>query len=175
MPKKPAASGVYAIEDYSSGDVYVGSTRNLRIRWNTINNGKKLKVSHHMRNNPSHVIGMRILEEIFDAQLLKDREQFYIDLLKPTLNVSRRSTCDYPKHGKGVRGTENWHSTPVTEIRISSGEQVNYLSVLEAARARNVARQHVSRILRGRAKSSNGFTWKYTNKPNKAYAKNRCK
>lgn len=86
--------------------IYVGSTSNLRKRINqhrySVNNGRKdcPKFYNFIRKHGWDNFRLGILEYCDKESLIK-REQYYLDTLKPNLNINKtaRSTLGY-KHSK---------------------------------------------------------------------------
>lgn len=95
MKKKnhlPEVSCVYKIENLVSGSSYVGSTKNLYFRWlhhRALSTWKKY--SHRQMYKDMAEIGIEnfqvsILEQCDDTEMLRQREQYYIDCLEPVYN-----------------------------------------------------------------------------------------
>lgn len=84
--------GVYRINNLVTGDSYIGSSKALYARmishFNRYHRGssnKNLKVA--MKEHGNQWFSFEILEKCSDEQL-KSREQFFINLLDPSYNVS---------------------------------------------------------------------------------------
>lgn len=91
------AFGIYRIACELTGEAYVGSTaRTFEIRW-TQHRSDLNKGSHHSRRmqrcwneHGEAAFIFEILEEC-DREILMEREQYWIDYLKPALNVMLRA------------------------------------------------------------------------------------
>ena len=84
-------SGVYKIENTLTGDFYIGSSKDIKHRW--IEHKSPSRWKRH-QNNPMYLdmnkygvenFDFQILEEV-ESECLKEKEQQFIDLLKPTYN-----------------------------------------------------------------------------------------
>lgn len=88
-------SGIYVIRCSASGNCYVGSTSNFAHRWNvhrsTLRNGKHHSVvlQRAWLKYGEGSFSARIIEVCEPTQeTLIEREQFWLDLIKPTYNCS---------------------------------------------------------------------------------------
>ena len=84
-------SAVYKITNTATGDFYIGSSKDVKQRWR---NHKKPSVHKRYLNNPMYLdmqkygvdnFVFEILEEV-EEDKLKETEQQFIELLKPTYN-----------------------------------------------------------------------------------------
>lgn len=93
-------SGIYIIICKANGDRYVGSSKNMNNRkrdhWTNLRNG-----SHHNTHLQNvwnkygeNSFSFGVLEEV-ETHLLLEREQYYIDTLKPELNKSLRAESGF--------------------------------------------------------------------------------
>lgn len=87
------AMGIYQIKNLINNKIYIGSSTNIDKRWNN-HIYKWLKNTHpnlHFQNafNKYGIENFifEILEIVEDVNLLIEREQFYIDDLKPQYNI----------------------------------------------------------------------------------------
>lgn len=86
-------SGIYLITCHSTGDTYVGKSKNLNQRW--CQHRKNLKDNCH--ENPKlqelynthgpKAFTMELVELVPDVLTLETREVYWTDLKKPTMNV----------------------------------------------------------------------------------------
>lgn len=87
-------SGIYAILNIENEKFYIGSAINFKIRW-------RVHINQLKRNEHDNVYLQRaynkdghqnfifvILELVYDKSKLIEREQFYIDTLKPNYNIA---------------------------------------------------------------------------------------
>ena len=87
--RKIKISGVYKITNNITGDFYIGSSKNIKLRWATHKSPSKWKqypnsrlykdMSQYGRDN----FTIEVIEETTD---LRNREQYYIEQLKPAYN-----------------------------------------------------------------------------------------
>lgn len=85
-------AGIYAIINIDSGDFYIGSSKNLRSRW--FNHKNRLRASKscckHLQNSwnkyGESAFEFLVLEEC-SIEVLLNKEQWYLDHCKPTLNI----------------------------------------------------------------------------------------
>lgn len=90
--------GVYVIENTLTGDVYVGSTRTLAKRNRRhfreleqgIHHSTYLQRAYAKYGADAFVF--RVVEEVLDANMLIEREQHWIETLKPTYNMNPLAT-----------------------------------------------------------------------------------
>src|SRR4051812_38367035 len=92
-----ATSGVYRITNSVNGKFYIGSSKNIVVRWRQHRlgavyagrDGFTSPLYYAFRKYGLHRFYFEILEEVaLDKQELLDREQHYIDTLKPEYNIS---------------------------------------------------------------------------------------
>lgn len=92
-------SAVYKITNTITGDFYIGSSNNVKRRWEE---HKKLSVWRKCPNNPMYLemqkygkdkFELQILAEV-EIELLKEKEQQLIELLKPTYNNNNAKGLD---------------------------------------------------------------------------------
>ncbi|MGR3179409.1 MAG: GIY-YIG nuclease family protein [Candidatus Anammoxibacter sp.] len=100
-------SGIYKIKNKVTNDVYIGSAKNFNIRWKE--HIKRLKRKNHhsiILQNAWNKYGeqsfdFQIIEYVQDVSKLIDREQYYLDLIKPKYNI-----CKYAYSSLGRKPTE---------------------------------------------------------------------
>ena len=92
-------SGVYKITNTITGDFYIGSSKNVKHRWME---HKKPSVWKRYPNNPMYLdiqkygidkFELQILEEV-ESEQLKEKEQQFIEKLKPTYNDRNSNGLD---------------------------------------------------------------------------------
>lgn len=89
----PTKSGIYKIESLVSGECYVGSSTNIRERaqkhlYEFKNNKNSLILQRAWNKYGEKNIVMMVIE-LCDRNILRKREQYYIDTLHPKYNLSR--------------------------------------------------------------------------------------
>lgn len=93
MRLKMIKSGIYKIINIINNKFYIGSAINFYIRWNRHKNNlrKGLHVNKILQNSWNKYgqenFKFEIVEEILDKSKLIEREQYYLDLLKPEYNI----------------------------------------------------------------------------------------
>lgn len=123
--------GVYSITSEKTGDLYIGSAADIKGRWSL----HKHQLKKHTHGNrflqKAHddfgidTLKLRILEECPPDQRLA-REQFYLDALKPALNISKVAGSSL-----GVKRTE------ATRAKIAAAKTgVKYLPRSDESRRR---------------------------------------
>ena len=84
-------SGVYKITNTITGDFYIGSSKDVKRRWaahkipSTWNKYPNNQMYHDMKNYGVDKFEFQILEEA-EIEQLKETEQQFIEILKPTYN-----------------------------------------------------------------------------------------
>lgn len=90
-------AGVYKITNKITGDFYIGSSKNIENRWaqhRCSSMWKKQPNSKLYQDMVSYGLDnfkFEVLEETAD---LRNREQYWVDQLKPSYNVRRANGCD---------------------------------------------------------------------------------
>jgi len=88
-------SGIYKIRNLVNGKIYVGSAvdfdKRKREHFNLLKNNKH--VNKHLQSswnlNGEDSFLFEIIEEVHDKENLIEREQCYIDILKPSYNCRK--------------------------------------------------------------------------------------
>ena len=92
-------SGIYKITNTATGDFYIGSSKDVKLRWA---NHKCPSVLKKCPNNPMYLdmkkygvdkFVFEILEEVA-IECLKETEQKFIETLKPTYNDRHANGLD---------------------------------------------------------------------------------
>ena len=99
--KQNKVSGVYKITNTITGDFYIGSSKNIKQRW--YNHRDKafwrqrpgMKLYQALIKYGLDNFKFEIIEETID---LKEREQYWIDLLNPAYNNYRVNGFDIERH-----------------------------------------------------------------------------
>ena len=101
-------SAVYKITNAITGDFYIGSSNNVKRRWAT---HKWPSIWKNYPNNPMYndmqkygvdKFAFEILEEV-EENKLKEMEQQFIELLKPTYNDRNANGWDIERHKEACR------------------------------------------------------------------------
>lgn len=135
---KPYHCGIYKITDQVNDYFYIGSSKEIENRWTrhvielnkNIQGNPKFQAIWNKRD-PEIDWEFEILEECKEHELL-EREQFYIDLLKPEININKIATkppsCKGKKHSKehsakiGANTKKNWENPEYRANMIQSAK-----------------------------------------------------
>ena len=98
-------SGVYKITNTVTGDFYIGSSKNVKLRWA---NHKCQSKWNEYPNNPMYLdmqkygLDKFVFEvlEVVEVGSLKEREQYFIETLKPTYNNYNANGFDFERRKK---------------------------------------------------------------------------
>ena len=105
-------SAVYKITNTITGDFYIGSSKDVKLRW------MQHKRQSTWKNNPNKQLykdiqkfgvdkfELEILEEV-EIGNLKDKEQQFIETLKPTYNNNNAKGLDIKRHIETHRKASN--------------------------------------------------------------------
>ena len=109
-------SGIYKITNTITGDFYIGSSKDVKLRWAA---HKRKSVWNRQPNNPMYLDMQRygvdkfvfeILEEV-ESEHLKVAEQKFIETLKPTYNDRNANGLDierYKEYKKEYHKTDKY-------------------------------------------------------------------
>ena len=96
-------SGIYKITNTVTGDFYIGSSKDVKQRWAS---HKKPSIWRKCPNNPMYIdmrkyglenFAFEILE-VVEVEKLKEKEQQFIETLKPTYNSNRANGFDFERY-----------------------------------------------------------------------------
>ncbi len=119
-------AGIYKITNTITNEFYIGSSKDIKTRWRKHTN---LSAWKKCPNNKLYIafqkygldkFSFEILEE---TTSLKEREQYYIDLLKPVYNNIRAFGLDLEKLREARRRASKkyYHKNKI----FTSGEKIN--------------------------------------------------
>jgi group I intron endonuclease len=177
-------AGVYKIQNMATGKFYIGSSSvNIFYRFNRhisqLKNNKHFnsKLQNSFNKHGIDCFELSVLE--FTADCL-NREQHYIDSLKPFYNIAKVAGAPMAgrKHSKETiercyMGKKSWNKgVPQTrEARIKNvisngGTFIKcnetgdiFISIMEAANKLGLYRSNIQQVLRGRLKTTGGHTF----------------
>lgn len=107
-------SGVYKINNTSSGDFYIGSSKDIKRRWHQhkcLSVWTKQPNSRMYKDMAQYGLNNFTFEIIEETDNLKEREQYWIEQLSPTYNTNRASGWDIDKRKESqerYRHTDKW-------------------------------------------------------------------
>ena len=95
-------SGIYKITNTATGDFYIGSSKDVKLRWAV---HKCQSTWKRFPNNPMYLDMQKYGLDKFDFQILevveegslKEAEQKFIETLKPTYNSNRANGWDFER------------------------------------------------------------------------------
>lgn len=180
ITKELHKSGIYCIINIKNNKKYIGSSKNIYqrlsshrsyLRSNSHGN-RKLQNSW---NKHGELLFDYYVYEFCDEELLINREQFYIDTIKPEYNITLFVE-------RNIRHPESiLLQSETLKRKYKSGELVSnlnkkiskytlegvyiksYKSMKIAAKENNIASSTISRYLNGTYKKGGGFLWSYKN------------
>lgn len=85
----PSIPGIYKITCTATGKIYIGSAKNLRMRWGqhwaglTVNTHENAHLQNAWNKHGSIAFVFEVLELVMFPEYLVEREQHYIDSLRP--------------------------------------------------------------------------------------------
>ena len=183
LEENKVKSGVYLIRNLNNKKFYVGSSLDLRRRFKEYFN-----ISHLLRNNRLPIcaalskygysqFSVEIIEYC-DISILLEREQYYLDLLKPQYNILKiagsfkgflHSEITKNKLSAIFKGNVNSqnqpNAIPVIVLDLETGKTTQYASARKAAEALNISNSTVMRRLRGESLKPHlkRYVFKYSN------------
>ena len=111
--KKKKISGVYKITNIITGDFYIGSSKDIKQRWtshrslSTWKNWPGIKLYKAMAQYGRDNFTIEVIEETTD---LHNREQYYIEQLKPSYNNNWAKGQDTKRYKETIRQcSKEWY------------------------------------------------------------------
>ena len=114
-------SGIYKITNTITGDFYIGSSKNVKSRWvnhkkpSTWNEYPNNQLYKDMQEYGKDKFVFEILAEV-EPEELKEKEQYFIETLKPTYNDRNANGFDferqkeYQKSNKGKKYKKEYNN-----------------------------------------------------------------
>lgn len=106
-------AGIYKVTNNITGDFYIGSSQNIKQRWASHKNPAfwkqhpNVKLYQDMAQYGRDNFTIDVIEETAD---LKEREQYWIDKLKPSYNSRYAKGCDTERYKEAhKRCSKEWH------------------------------------------------------------------
>ena len=111
--KENKTAGVYKITNTITGEFYIGSSKNIKHRWATHKSPsthKRLPNSKLYKAMTSYGLDNFTIEVIEETDNLKEREQYYIECLKPSYNNYRAKGFDIERRKEShKRRNKEWY------------------------------------------------------------------
>jgi group I intron endonuclease len=172
-------SGIYCLINTNNQKKYVGSSKNIYQRLQkhraylrkNIHENAKLQNSwnKHGESNFQYFI-----LEFCDEEHLLEREQFYIDTLKPWYNItlevqrikmseeSRIKMSNSRKEGFTKGTVKLYQEKPIHQYSLDGQYIQSFKSIKEASEKTNVTRSSINRFLEGMYRKGGNFLWSLT-------------
>ena len=110
---KNKISGVYKITNKLTGDFYIGSSKNIKQRWyrhKCSSSWKRLPNSKLYKAMAEFGLDIFLFNIIEETDNLREREQYWIDQLKPSYNDYRANGIDIERQIETSRRcTKEWY------------------------------------------------------------------
>jgi hypothetical protein len=184
-------SGVYFIQCIKNNKIYIGSSNNILTRLECHRSELRgnyhgncyLQNSWNKHGEKNFIVG--ILEKVDDIDALLNREQYYIDKLKPELNlcfnVRRHSFSEESKKRLSNKRKELFRNgklkpsvvRPVSMYDCFGNFIRKYESISSAARDIGAHVSSVERCVYRTSKQAKGFTFRYENDKSKVGVSNK--
>lgn len=175
ITKNLEVSGIYIITNIINGKRYIGSSKSIRKRlW------KHRSLLRHNKHENEHFQNAwnkygedkfvySVLEEC-DIDCLLDREQYYIDTLKPEYNIDTSTKHEHlnpetvNKIQKARRkqietGEYNFCYKEIHQYDLDGNYIKSYKSIKEATVSTGICYSTIDRFLNGKYKKGGGFLW----------------
>jgi group I intron endonuclease len=175
-------SGIYKISNVVNGKIYIGATKDFRIRWNV--HKSDLALGTHCNNHLQHSYNKHGLSNFkFDILLRCDLtdlvqiEQYFLDFYQPEYNIlkvagfstgykhteeSKKKISIGHKGKKHSLLRKRKRGKPILQICSKTNDVLNeFFTVREAGLTINVAPGTICAVAKGKRKTAGGFVWKY--------------
>ena len=113
--KENKIAGIYKITNIITGDFYIGSSKDIKLRWNihkapyTIKKHPNIKLYKAMAQYGRDNFTIEVIEE---TNSLREREQYYIEQLKPVYNDRHADGYNIERKKESLRrGSRKYYRT----------------------------------------------------------------
>ena len=136
--KENKIAGVYKITNNITGEFYIGSSKNIKKRWHkhrSLSGQKQLPNSKLYKAMASYGLDNFTFEIIEKTDNLREREQYYIEHLKPVYNSVYAKGCDIERYERykesNRRYKKEWYKVNRDEQLIKSKNYHSRLCLYE--------------------------------------------
>lgn len=193
-------SGIYKIKNKINGKIYIGSSRNIRLRWKEHRSAfKRQRGTNQYFQRAYNKYGLNAFDflviEFCEVSTLIEREQYWLDFYKSydkNLGYNANKTAE---SNRGLKHSEESREkirksklglkmSPEAKIGIYLANKKNvymfdlsgvliggFDSVTKAANFTGVHKNNISACCRGKKQSMGGFMWSYSSNPLPPYKK----
>lgn len=172
-------SGIYCIVNTDNQKKYVGSSKNIYQRLQkhraylrkNMHENKKLQNSWNKHREDSF---QYYILEFCPEDMLIEREQFYVDTIKPwyniTLEITRLKMSEETKvkmSKSRIEGFKNgtvilYQEKPIYQYTLEGQYIQSFKSIKEASEKTGVTRSSINRFLEGKYRKGGNFLWSLT-------------
>lgn len=146
-------TGIYKITNIITNDFYIGSSKDIHNRWRqhrwhlNKNKHKNSYLQNAWNKYGANSFKFEVLEEcLLLKKLILEREQYYMDSLKPVYNLS-------PTSGSSLGCVQSIETKNKKSLAFKGKTWEEIYGVEEAKRRRDVIADKISKTLKGKAKS----------------------
>ena len=168
-------TGIYMIRNKKDNKFYIGRTLNFRKRIISHRTELNNQIHHSFRlqrawNKHKEENFEFVLIEECSKEIYRDREQFWIDLLKPDYNLAQNSRGG--RFGPQKQSTiekirESKRKMDIYQFDLENNFIAKFRSVMDAARSiGKTSCAHICSVCKGKRPTAYGFKWSYTEKIN---------
>lgn len=160
--------GIYKIVNLINNKIYIGSSKNLYNRRKT--HFSKLRLNYFYNKTlqkdfneyGENNFKFEILEIINNINNLINREQYWIDFLKPEYNTSKiaGSNKGYKFSKESINSRTIKQSIPVLQYDLNNNFIREWNSAQEISRELKLNQCHIRECCRNIRKTHGGFKWK---------------
>ena len=172
-------SGIYCIVNTTNQKKYVGSSKNIYQRlqkhraYLRKNVHENCKLQNSWNKHGEDSFQYYVLEFCSEEQLIQ-REQFYIDTIKPWYNItlevqrlkmsneSRVKMSKSRKEGFEKGTVVLYQERPIHQYSLNGQYIQSFKSIKEAAEKTQVTRSSINRFLEGKYRKGGNFLWSLT-------------
>lgn len=113
-------SGVYKITNNITGDFYIGSSKNIKVRWynhKCLSRWSRIPNQRMYQDMAQYGLNNFKFEILEETAEFKDREQYWIDQLRPSYNRQRANGQDIERYKETRRKvSKEWYEAHQEEM-----------------------------------------------------------